>query len=145
MDSPVSEQTFAQVDAETLRNLVRQSLSRRRQAIVFTLAKRFLSCLNDLGVGESQKVAVLEEGWKRIESLSQLRALVGGRFQNLKHKWTEAGFPLREHRGDREGKAEVNPGGWLELALWIDKQGFEVRLAREEDPWLFEVRSHASK
>jgi hypothetical protein len=125
---------------EAVRSLVRSAMSRRQQAITFSVAKRFAECFQVSGVVSGESPTRSDSGWLRIESLSQLRATVGGRFQNLKQKWTEAGFPLREHRGDREGKAEFRQEGWLELSLWINKQGYDARLARDEEPWLFEVR-----
>lgn len=82
-----------------------------------------------------------ERVWTGVESLSRLRALVGGRFQQLKQRWIDAGLPLRAHRGDRTGRVEIDRDGWLELAAWIQKQGFEARLTNEISEFLFEVRS----
>ena len=81
-----------------------------------------------------------ENDWQPIASLSQLRALVGGRFQNLKARWLTAGLPLRAHRGDREEEAQVDHDGWLELSIWINKQGYETRLSDEREEGLFQVR-----
>jgi hypothetical protein len=123
-----------------VRKVIRQGLQRRRQAIVYEIAKHFyekvikfdthFSIARDSGVG-----------WTRIESLSQLRSIVGGRFQNLKRKWVGAGFPLKEHRGEKTDiSQEVNHDGWIELSVWISGQGYEVRLAAQHSPWLFEIR-----
>lgn len=84
-----------------------------------------------------------DEGWIGIESLSRLRSVVGGRFQNIKKKWIDAGFPLREHRGDRWREFELVEAGWLDLSTWIAKQGFEARLTRESKDFLFELRPFA--
>lgn len=81
-----------------------------------------------------------KDDWVAIESLSALRAVVGGRFQQLKERWVEAGFPLREHRGDRQQSAEFNEAGWVELSRWIVKQGFEVRRAQEGEEFFFKIR-----
>ncbi len=128
-----------QEDRDALRQLVRRSIERRRQVLVYEMAKKYQSVL-----GNRQFEAATEEApddsWIRIESLSRLRALVGGRFQNLKDRWVRSGFPLREHRGDRSGKKNFDFQGWVELSAWIHKQGFEIRLAEEQDPWLFEIR-----
>jgi hypothetical protein len=78
--------------------------------------------------------------WTPIGSLSRLRSVVGGRFQNLKSRWVAAGFPLREHRGDKGGEYEVDEEGWLELSTWIAGQGFEARIASNDSKHLFEVR-----
>ena len=122
--------------------LASEAFRRRRQVIVFEVARQLLAVLESRGFGAGRGqllVAGDSAQWQKIESLSQLRAAMGGRFKNLKERWVEAGFPLREHRGDREGKAAVDPNGWVELSLWINKKGFEVRLAEESEPWLFEL------
>jgi len=79
--------------------------------------------------------------WIGIESLSRLRNMVGGRFQNLKKKWMGAGFPLREHRGDKGTNYKVDETGWIELSNWILKQGFESRLPSDSSDCLFELRA----
>lgn len=82
-----------------------------------------------------------QDEWIRIESLSQLRTMVGGRFQNLRARWMAAGFPLREHRGDKSGASRLDEHGWVELSNWMLKQGYEARPAPEGAEYLFEVRS----
>lgn len=128
-----------------IRRLVREGVERRRQAIVYELARSLLGRLRASEVAVGGADAGEQADWVRVESLSQLRATVGGRFQNLKKRWISAGFPLREHRGDREGSADIDETGWVELSLWIGKQGFEARLASESDPWLLEVRRVSSE
>ena len=83
--------------------------------------------------------------WIAIESLSRLRSTVGGRFQNLKERWIDAGLPLRRHRGDRGKKYKVSEKGWFELANWISKQGYEARLTPETPDCFFEVRATESE
>lgn len=128
---------------EALRDLVRGAMERRKQVLVYHTARKLHSMLAEYRLEEQTEGAVSKE-WIRIESLSRLRALVGGRFQNLKDRWVSAGFPLREHRGDRSGKKSLDQEGWIELSSWIHKQGFEIRLAEAHEPWLFEVRKLAS-
>ena len=128
---------------DAVRELVRSAMGRRRQVLVYHTARKLHSMLSDYRLEEDTGGASSSE-WIRIESLSRLRALVGGRFQNLKDRWVSAGFPLREHRGDRSGKKSLEQEGWIELSAWIHKQGFEIRLAEEHEPWLFEVRKLAS-
>jgi hypothetical protein len=70
--------------------------------------------------------------------------VVGGRFQNIKKKWVEAGLPLREHRGDRWKEFDLNKDGWLELVAWIGKQGFEARLTPESEEFIFQLRPLAA-
>lgn len=126
-------------DALEARRVIRAAVTRRRQAIVYELARRFVKRFERHLVVEEQDIKSDHEGWISVESLSQLRAVVGGRFQNLKKKWTGAGLPLRDHRGDRSGSADLSSEGWVELSLWINKQGYEVRLSEDEEG-LFEVR-----
>jgi hypothetical protein len=78
--------------------------------------------------------------WQGVESLSRLRSLVGGRFQSIKKKWTDAGFPLRAHRGDRWKDFVLDEKGWVDLSNWILKQGFEARVTPESREFLFEIR-----
>lgn len=131
---------LASPDQQNIKKLVQSALRRRRTAIVYAIARKLLTVFESsaptMDTGTPAKGMV----WKRIESLSQLRAQVGGRFQNLKQKWVAAGFPLREHRGDRKAEAQLDYDGWIELASWIGKQGYEVRLAPEDEQYLFEVR-----
>lgn len=112
------------------REVIRRSLESRKQPVVHHLAKRFYQILYE-GRSVPEASSDVSE-WIPIESLSQLRSHVGGRFQNLKQRWVAAGFPLREHRGDRSDQAEVNEGEWLELSAWIAKQGYESRLVHDE-------------
>ncbi|NLF26136.1 MAG: hypothetical protein GX589_10850 [Deltaproteobacteria bacterium] len=77
--------------------------------------------------------------WIPVKSFSNLRALVGGRFENLKKKWVEAGLPLREKVG-KSGDRRVEPEAWSILAAWILKQGYEARLADAKSGYFFEIR-----
>ncbi len=78
--------------------------------------------------------------WLEIGSLSQLRAEVGGRFQNIKKKWISAGFPLKEHKGDTGADYELVEEGWQDLSNWVSKQGYEIRKSRKKDVY-FEIRN----
>ena len=131
-------------DLQDTRELVRAALGRRRQAIVYALAERFHQMIR-FETSEASPENEADQGdWTPIESLSQLRSVVVGRFQNLKQKWIAAGLPLREHRGDRSGEASLDEEGWLALSIWINKQGFEARLVSNNDTYLFEIRSSAN-
>jgi hypothetical protein len=81
-----------------------------------------------------------EPEWTPISSLSQLRTEVGGRFENLKKRWEQAGFPLRAHRGEELGEFSVIQEGWLELSSWLHKQGFENRLEENAAGIAFSIR-----
>lgn len=131
---------------EAVARVAQDSIRRRRQVVVFEIARQIHALLQARGLATGHSITPQgadDSQWYKVESLSQLRAVVGGRFKNLKERWVEAGFPLREHRGDREGKASVDKEGWAQLGLWINKQGFQVRLADDSEPWLFEVRKSA--
>jgi hypothetical protein len=132
------------IKLEDIRSLVKGALQRRRQAIVFGVAKRVLEQVDQAEL-QTNSPEMGDEVWIRIESLSQLRSIVGGRFQKLKERWLAAGFPLREHRGDRAGKAAVDHEGWVELTVWVSRQGYRARLAGEDEPWLFEIASVEDK
>ena len=123
-----------------VRNLVRRAIERRRRAIVYEIARRCRALITAETKNGAGGVSAADTAWMRIESLSGLRTHVGGRFQNLKERWVKAGFPLRDHRGDRTGQKNIDYQGWIELASWINKQGFELKLAEPEQPWLFEIK-----
>lgn len=124
-----------------LRSEVTQSLKRvfseRRDYWVHSIMKELEENLDYAQPGSASEV---EEEWQPVESLSRLRALVGGRFQNLKARWLDAGFPLREHRGDKDDEYQLDEAGWLALTRWVAKQGYEARLAPEKEGVVFELR-----
>lgn len=132
-----SSRNNSEEKAEKVCELVTGALERRRQVMVYELAKLFFERLPTEARSEADGE---NDGWIMVESLSQLRTFVGGRFQNLKQKWVEAGLPLREHRGDRKVAGEVNQVGWVELSLWIARQGYEAKLASSEEDGLFMIR-----
>ena len=120
--------------------LVQDVLIEEHDILVAEVARRFGG-----GVwadsGASAALVPPHQGWVEIESLSRLRSIVGGRFQNLRDRWVGAGFPLREHRGDKDGAFVLNEAGWIELSNWIAKQGFESRLTPDKSGCLFELRA----
>jgi len=145
-DSPRGEREAAicsLVDASTarLRDAVRRAFQRNRDLLVAEIVRRARA--RGLAPGSVAVPHRTGGAWIGIASLSALRQLVGGRFQNLRDRWTAAGFPLREHRGDKEMEYQVNEGGWIELSSWILKQGYEARLTPDAPDSLFEVRALA--
>jgi len=124
-----------------LRALVRDSISRRRNVFVVEIARKIFtshSYSNFSVEGSRSGESGIE--WISISSLSQLRKATGGRFQNLKEKWVKAGLPLRQHRGDKSEEWTLLEEGWLALSLWINKQGYEVRLSDRPKDVIFEIR-----
>lgn len=115
---------------------VRVTLEKRRPFIVAEISRRLVGAKGQGAMAST----TLEEAWDDIESLSRLRAIVGGRFQNLRDRWVAAGFPLKEHRGDKSEQGEINQDGWIELSNWIMKQGFECRLTPDRPGCLFQLR-----
>ena len=113
------------------------ALAERRDYLVQGIFSRIAAALRSksgsVGTGAGKE-------WVEIESLSSLRALVGGRFASLKKKWVDAGFPLRQHRGDKAHDYKIREEGWIELAAWIAKQGFEAKLATPEEDCPIKIR-----
>lgn len=127
---------------EQVTSIVRDSFEQHREIFINALVQR-------LGAVPRQASAVSDSqasmaAWVDIESLSRLRSVVGGRFENLKKRWVEAGFPLREHRGDKEKDYKVLQSGWDEMAGWLLKHGFESRLTPDSPVALFQVREISS-
>jgi hypothetical protein len=122
------------------REIVGKTLAREHHALVAHLVRTLR-----VSVVGTQKVTTEIKGreWIGVESLSRLRSVVGGRFQNIKKKWVDAGLPLREHRGDRWKEFDLNKDGWLELVAWIGKQGFEARLTPESEEFIFQLRARS--
>lgn len=128
-------------DIEPLKAIVQSSIERDRELLVHGVVSALRPLiLSKQSGGSDVGLKPPSEEWIGIDSLSRLRAEVGGRFQNLKDRWIEAGFSLKEHRGDRSQKVEINKGGWLELSNWISGQGYEVRLVSDRVGTLFEIR-----
>ena len=130
---------IAKHDTALVEAVVTEALARRREFLVGEIASRFAALSPEHAIQRAE-ASPDASNWGAVESLSRLRSLVGGRFQNLKERWIGAGFPLREHRGEEHEAAAVNEQGWLELMNWISKQGFEARLTPGAKDRYFEIR-----
>lgn len=124
-----------------LRALVREAIELRRHALVFQAAEIWEELLRGVQVVEER---VNQPQWRPIASLSQLRGLVGVRFQKLREQWVAAGFPLREHRGDRPIRPEIDEPAWQEFVAWLQGEGFLVRRATPESEAFFEISKQES-
>jgi len=125
-----------------LREIIRNSIARRRNVFVAGIARRVFS-RQEFSILSNTSGSVTEDQgseWISISSLSQLRRATGGRFQNLKERWMKAGLPLRQHRGDKSEGWTLSEEGWLALSLWINKQGCEVRLSDSSQDCIFEIK-----
>ena len=139
LNHPELLSTLTEETKEFATEALEKALKNWRPRIVLALEHRFRALLKE---GQTtQPEAVSHNDWTGVESLSRLRSLVGGRFQNIKKKWVDAGFPLREHRGDRWKDFSVDESAWVDLSNWILKQGFEARLTRDSKEFLFELRA----
>lgn len=133
------EEGLLEHNARYFEGVVREVFASKRDYFIHALAQR----LRAVGVSTAGEIEQAQEGegeWIGIESLSRLRSVVGGRFQNLKKKWVAAGFPLRDHRGDKNKQYSVDEEGWVELSNWILKQKYEARLTSDKTEYLFELR-----
>ncbi|MFM1848502.1 MAG: hypothetical protein RL417_1976 [Pseudomonadota bacterium] len=137
---PVLIRNVVETSAERYLKLLEETLIQEHDVIVGEIARRIRAVAGGelAAPGETPPVS---SDWVEIESLSRLRSIVGGRFQNLRDRWVGAGFPLREHRGDKDGEFALNESGWFELSNWILKQGFEARLTPDRPGCLFELRA----
>ena len=108
-----------------------------RKAIVFNIARRLHQELSK--VSTTKVIETEASEWISIESLSQLRSIVGGRFATVKSHWIASGFPLRAHRGDRSRTIEFNEEGWLAFSLWLDSQGYLSKVVKEQEPVCFMI------
>ena len=139
-ESKALDDLLVEAEREVLADVVNAAFDRRRPQLAFEL-QRVLSQADPLDpTATTASASAAVKSWVAVESLSRLRSLVGGRFQNVKDRWVEAGFPLREHRGEELRQVTPSEKGWLELSTWIAKQGFEARLTPESKDGFFEVR-----
>lgn len=123
---------------EFFENVVDEVFAEKRSFFVHSIAQKIKEL--ELLPAVSTEQAEEEREWIQIESLSRLRSIVGGRFQNLKQRWVSAGLPLKKHRGDQVVEFEVSEEGWLELSTWILDQGYEVRVSSSKTASLLELR-----
>ena len=136
--SPLRDKV-ADLRQESVTTLLRQAFSRVRDEAIFQLSENLAAAVGSASVEGGATSAA--ENWLPIHSLSEIRKVVGGRFQNIKNRWVDAGFPLREHRGDREGEFSLNNDGWMRFRSWILEQGYEARICeRSGSGALFEIR-----
>lgn len=115
---------------------VRQMFEERADFFVYEIKEKLRRALTNISPEIEEQTAE----WIGIESLSRLRAIVGGRFQNLKSKWLSVGFPLRDSKNEKVKPGKFNQKGWLDLSQWILAQGYESRLCNEGGEYLFELR-----
>lgn len=130
---------LAEEQAEAAASAVQQVFEQHRDLFV-----RQFSRLLEAGIGPAPAAGECgggESPWIPIESLSRLRSTVGGRFENIKKKWEEAGLPLKGHRGDKPEAFVVKQDGWIELSNWILQQGFQARLCESGSANIMEVRA----
>ncbi len=132
--------TLAEQAIDLMERSLRGAFQKQREVLVRELELRLTQLSSPGRETISAAVALAKEEWIGIESLSRLRGLVGGRFQNIKKKWVDAGFPLREHRGDRLQDFAVEEAAWVDLTNWILKHGYEARLSPDSKEFLFELR-----
>jgi hypothetical protein len=122
---------------ETFESCLQSAFNERRDIFVFEIVKKLRR--EKLAGPQTTATESGDGGWVDIESLSRLRNVVG-RIENIKKKWIGAGFPLREHRGDKAGSFEVNSEGWVELSNWMSKHGYESRLRPDRPECLFQIK-----
>ncbi|MCI5065438.1 hypothetical protein MRY87_06905 [bacterium] len=125
---------------KTVRSTLQEVFRQRRELWKESVFELFGACAHP-----ASKPSLGQEGsgsaeWIAIASLSQLRKEVGGRFQNLRTRWLEAGFPLKAHRGDSTEDYTLAQDGWREMTSWLLKQGYESRLLEDLSLGYFEIR-----
>lgn len=94
----------------------------------------------------SDMIKIQDSDWVVISSLSQLRREVGGRFNLIKDRWVEAGFPLKANRGEEKGDYVLQEEGWVKMSSWLIEQGYGVQLLSADDSrGYFEVKKTIEK
>ncbi len=139
-ESAVLDALLMDAERAVVVDVVNAAFDRRRPQLAFELKRALQHAAPAPKSAAVDAPPTPQDDWISVESLSRLRSLVGGRFQNVKDRWVEAGFPLREHRGEEHKQVTPSERGWVELSTWIAKQGFEARLTPESTTGFFEVR-----
>ncbi len=134
---------FLEQDLRSLENLLMKTFDEIEPYLVLQSKKQLVHASGSLE--KSILDDDLDSKWIVIESLSRLRQVVGGRFDNIKRKWGAAGFPLKDHRGSQVDQVTVNQEGWVELCNWMIGQGYESRILPDNENGFFEVRSMRDK
>ena len=123
---------------EFFEETLNQVFTDQREHFLMSIKEKIL---NNSGLARSETALKQSESeWVNVESLSKLRSLVGGRFQNIKSKWLAAGFPLKEKNSGNALSYTLDENGWIELSSWISRQGYEVRGAPDETSGLFQIK-----
>ncbi|MDC0357517.1 hypothetical protein OAO01_01780 [Oligoflexia bacterium] len=139
LDSLELDEGLVEASTQFFEDVIREVFASKKEFFVHAVAQKLRN--SDLAYAQAPDAGQAVDEWIAIESLSRLRSVVGGRFQNLKKRWIEAGLPLRQHRGDKGKAYTISKEGWMELCNWILKQGFEARLSDDKTTYLFELKA----
>ena len=118
-------------------DVVGEAFTRRRSLLIQGTRERLSHAEK---IAPNSKSTESNTDWILIESLSQLRKVVGGRLEILRDRWVKAGFALKEHRGSKICDKVADGEPWREFSLWLLEHGYEAKLAAAEAEHLFEVR-----
>ncbi len=129
--------TIVRDSEDLLSQVFNEAFKKNKDFLVHQLALRF--SLSGQPASSAEGDVNAESEWIVIDSLSKLRALVGGRFESLKARWQGAGFPLKRKKGDKISDYQVNDAGWVELESWIAKQGYLARCRPDKENCVFEI------
>jgi hypothetical protein len=133
------EDTF--VDIITSRSeLIKRAIKRAFEENRDYLISKLRSSSNQFEISADTPEAAQEDDWVAIDSMSKLRAIVGGRFDTLKAKWQSAGFPVKQKKGDSIPEFVVDSSGWTDLESWLLKMGYKARLRPDFKDRVFEIK-----
>ena len=136
-----SKENLVEHSSRFFERVIEEVFRTRKEAFVISVAEKLRGVVR---TAPAEEVVTEQEPWIEVESLSRLRSVVGGRFQNIRKKWLSSGLPLREHRGDKDEGYEIIPEGWVELSNWILKQGYDARLTPDKTGCVLELRKRSS-
>jgi len=133
------EDTF--VDIITSRSdLIKRAIKRAFEENRDYLISKLRSSSNQFEISADTPEAAQEDDWVAIDSMSKLRAIVGGRFDTLKAKWQSAGLPVKQKKGDSIPEFVVDSSGWTDLESWLLKMGYKARLRPDFKDRAFEIK-----
>lgn len=122
--------------SEVLKKAIRKAFEDNRDYLLF----KFNQLLSSTKSNNQEIEYSAESDWLAIDSMSKLRAIVGGRFDTLKSKWVAAALPVKQKKGDEIPEFSVDLSGWSELENWLMKMGYKARLRSDLSDRVFEIK-----
>lgn len=122
--------------SDLIKKAIKKAFEDNRDYLIY----KFSQSITQAGSGVTNIEPTEDTDWTAVDSMSKLRAIVGGRFDTLKAKWQAAALPVKQKKGDDIPEFVVDPSGWTDLESWLLKMGYKARLRPDLADRVFEIR-----